>query len=222
MRATPPTVVTRATSHPGIGGCSLRQTRGGDPAKRRCERAHGCRHDGGASEEGAGSGECPLVVRVSVEPVEAAMEADAGDAAVRHGALAVRGPLFGVATQDQAGGRRWRVVVEVAHGCPQQARDALNSLLWFQAKCRHERRPLLAAVARLEKDSVDELTVLGTRYGVGRAEEYAALDGRGGIETPRPTDPERLTPDWSPGAGARSPRVDDGLVLDPDAPASPL
>ncbi|MEU3480856.1 DUF5954 family protein [Streptomyces sp. NPDC033754] len=161
-----------------------------------------------------------------MEPVEAAMEADALDAAARHSALAVRGPLFGVATQDQDGGRRWQVVIEVTHGCPQQARDALNSLLWFrakdEAKSPAERRALLAAVARLETEDVDELTVLGTRYRVVRAEEYAAIDAYGSIETPRPTDPEPLTPDWSPGAGARSPRVDDGLVLDPDAPLSPL
>ncbi|MFF8835813.1 DUF5954 family protein [Streptomyces sp. NPDC015130] len=177
------------------------------------------------SEEDAGPGEWPVVV-VPVEPVEAAMEADAADAAVRHSALAVRGPLFGVATQGKGGGRRWRVVVEVTHGCPQQARDALNSRLWFQAKDEAkspaERRALLEAVARLETEYVDEITVLGTRYRVVRAEEYAALDEHGGIETPRPTDPEPLTLDWSPGAGARSPRVDDGLVLDPDAPLSPL
>ncbi|MFC9344222.1 DUF5954 family protein [Streptomyces sp. NPDC057020] len=154
------------------------------------------------------------------------MEADAHDAAVRNSALAVRGPLFGVVSQSQDDGQRWRVVVEVTHGCPQQARDALNSLLWFRAKDEAknpaERRMLLAAVARLETEYVDELTVLGTRYRVVRAEEYAALDEHGDIETPRPTDPEPLTPDWSPGAGARSPRVDDGLVLDPNAPLSPL
>ncbi|MEV4942868.1 DUF5954 family protein [Streptomyces zaomyceticus] len=173
-------------------------------------------------------GEWPVLVRVPVEPVEAAMEADAADAAASHSALAVRGPLFGVAAQDrdQGGGRRWRVVVEVTHGCPQQARDALNSQLWFhakdQAKSRQERRTLLTAVARLEKEPVDELTVLGVRYRVVRAEEYAAVDEHGGIETPRPTDPEPLTPDWSPGSGARSPRVDDNLVLNPDAPLSPL
>ncbi|MFF9473908.1 DUF5954 family protein [Streptomyces roseolus] len=176
------------------------------------------------SEQDAGPGEWPVVVRVPVEPVEAAMEADARDAAARHSGLAVRGPLFGVAAQERDGGRRWRVVVEVTHGCPQQARDALNSLLWFQAKDeaqnREERRALLAAVARLETEPVDELTVLGTRYRVVRAEEYAAVDEHGAIETPRPTDPEPLTPDWNP--GSRSPRVDDGLVLDPDAPLSPL
>ncbi|MFE1348776.1 DUF5954 family protein [Streptomyces sp. NPDC058757] len=175
------------------------------------------------SEQDAGPGD-PVVVRVPVEPVDAVMEADARDAVDRYSGLAVRGPLFGVAAQDPQDGRRWRVVVEVTHGCPQYARDALNSLLWFRAKdeapSRQERRALLAAVARLETEPVDELTVLGTRYRVVRAEEYAAVDERGGIETPRPTDPEPLTPHWGP--GLRSVRVDDGLVLDPDAPLSPL
>lgn len=180
----------------------------------------------GVSEQNAGPAQEPVVVRVPVEPVEAAMEADALDAAARHDALAVRGPLFGIAAQDREtdGPRRWRVVVEVTHGCPQQARDALNSLLWFRAKDdarnRQERRALLAAVARLEKECVDELTVLGTRYRVVRAEEYAAVDAHGGIETPRPTDPEPPVPDWS--SNARGSRVDDGLVLDPDAPLTPL
>ncbi|MER5204812.1 DUF5954 family protein [Streptomyces sp. NPDC002825] len=179
------------------------------------------------SEQDAGPGEWPVLVRVPVEPVEAAVEADAAHAVARYSALAVRGPLFGVASQHRARDalRRWRVVVGVTQGCPQQARDALNSLLWFrakdEAKSRQERRALLAAVARLEKEYVDELTVLGTRYRVVRAEEYAAVDEHGGIETPRPTDPEPLAPEWSPGAGAGSPRVDDGLVLDPDAPLSP-
>ncbi|MEV7547643.1 DUF5954 family protein, partial [Streptomyces sp. NPDC089915] len=130
------------------------------------------------------------------------------------------------AAQSGADGPRWRVVVEVTHDCPQQARDGLNSLLWFRAKdeaqTSAERRPLLAAVARLETESVDELTVLDTRYRVVRAEEYAAVDAHGDIETPWPTDPEPLVPDWSPGAAVHGPRVDDGLVLDPDAPLSPL
>lgn len=175
------------------------------------------------SEEGAGPVDRPVVVRVPVEPVEAAMEADALDAALRS-TLAVRGPLFGVAAQSEGEGRRWRVVVSVTHGCPQQARDSLNSLLWFRAKDdakdKAERRALLAAVARLESERVDELTVTGTRYRVVRAEEYAGMDAHGDIEAPRPTDPEPLTPDWS--VGTQGPRVDEDLVLDPDAPLSPV
>ncbi|MGW2303215.1 DUF5954 family protein [Streptomyces sp. NPDC001809] len=175
--------------------------------------------------EGVGPGEWPIVVRVPVEPVEAAIEADAVQAALSHRALAVRGPLFGVAAQAEEDDWRWRVVVEVTHGCPQQARDGLNSLLWFrakdEAKSPQERRALLAAVARLESERVDELTVLDTRYRVVRAEEYAGLDARGDVEMPRPTDPEPLTPDWSRGAGAQGPKIDAGLVLDPGAPLSP-
>ncbi|GGT26465.1 hypothetical protein GCM10010222_80340 [Streptomyces tanashiensis] len=178
------------------------------------------------SNQGVGPGGWPVVVRALVEPVEAAVEADAADAAVRNTALAVRGPLFGVAAQHEDDGRRWRVVVEVTHSSPQEARDALNSLLWFrakdEAKSTLERRELLAAVAWLESERVDELIVLGVRYRVVRAEEYAGLDVHGDIEMPRPTDPEPLHPDWSPGAGARGPRVDQDLVLDPDAPLSPL
>ncbi|MGI5347617.1 DUF5954 family protein [Streptomyces sp. CA-250714] len=164
----------------------------------------------------------PVVVRVPVEPVEAAVEADAVDAAVQAGGVAVRGPLFGVAAQDADDGPRWRVVVAVSVGCPQMARDSLNSLLWFRAKDeaqdRAERRALLAAVARLESERVDELTVLGTRYRIVRAEEYAGI-GPNGIEQPRPTDPEPVNPDWN--RGSREAKIDDDLVLDPDAPVTP-
>ncbi|MFD7630304.1 DUF5954 family protein [Streptomyces sp. NPDC059851] len=164
----------------------------------------------------------PMVVRVPVEPVEAAVEADAVDAVARAGEVAVRGPLFGVAAQGPGDGPRWRVVLAVADGCPQQARDGLNSRLWFRAKDeaedRAERRDLLAAVARLESERVDELVAGGTRYRIVRAEEYAGA-GPGGIEEPRPTDPEPPVPDW--GRDATEARLDDGLVLDPEAPVTP-
>ncbi len=76
----------------------------------------------------------------------------------------------------------------------------------------------MAAVARLESERVDELTVRETRYRVVRAEEYTGM-GRDGIELPRPTDPEPAVPDWN--RGARGPSVDDGLVLDPEAAITP-
>ncbi|MFI7102426.1 DUF5954 family protein [Streptomyces sp. NPDC050161] len=164
----------------------------------------------------------PVAVRLPVEPVEAAVEADAVDAAKQAGDVAIRGPLFGVAAQDAADRQRWRVVIEVSNGCPQLARDSLNSLLWFRAKDeaqdRAERRALLAAVARLESERVDELTVLGSRYRIVRAEEYVGM-GPDGIEQPRPTDPEPVTPDW--GCDSRGAEIDDGLVLDPDVPVTP-
>lgn len=173
--------------------------------------------------EGGRPGEArPVLVRVPVEPVEAAVEADAVDAAMRAGEVAVRGPLFGVAAQGAGDGSRWRVVVAVSDGCPQTARDSLNSLLWYRAKDeagdRSERRALLAAVARLESEPVDELSVLGTRYRVVRAEEHVGM-GPDGIEPPRPTDREPVTPDWD--RASEGPRMDDGLVLDPDEPVTP-
>ncbi|MFD8410162.1 DUF5954 family protein [Streptomyces sp. NPDC059650] len=164
----------------------------------------------------------PMVVRVPVEPVEAAAEADAVDAVARAGDVAVRGPLFGVAARRPGDGPRWRVVVAVAAGCPQLARDSLNSKLWFRAKDeaqdRAERRDLLAAVARLETGRVDELVAAGERYRIVRAEEYAGA-GPGGIEEPRPTDPEPPVPDWA--RNAAEPKLDADLVLDPDAPVTP-
>ncbi|MEU9535798.1 MULTISPECIES: DUF5954 family protein [Streptomyces] len=173
------------------------------------------------SEKDAAPGERPVVVRIPVEPVEAAMEADARDAALVS-SLAVRGPLFGVVAQSRGDGPLWRVIVEVTRGCPQQARDELNSMLWFKAKDdakdRTQRRALLAAVSRLETEEVNDLAVLDTRYRVVRAEEYTGMYADGGLELPRPTDPEPVTPDWDVSPG---PAVDDGLVLDPDAPLTP-
>ncbi|MER5886190.1 DUF5954 family protein [Streptomyces sp. NPDC001941] len=163
----------------------------------------------------------PLVVRLPVEPVEAAVEADALDAAARTHAVAVRGPVFGVAAR-RGGGTRWRVVVPLTAACGQEARDSLNSHLWFRAKDeardRAERAALLAAVARLESERIDELTVEGRVFRVVRAEEYAAT-GAFGIELPRPTDPEPLRPDWARSTTSRD--VDQGLVLDMDAPVRP-
>jgi hypothetical protein len=165
----------------------------------------------------------PVVVRYPDGPVEAVVEADALDAARTAQRLMVRGPLFGVAVQDDPRVERWRVVRALTSATPQDARDSLNSLLWFrardEARDRDERRALLAAVARLETERVDELTVPGGRYRVVRAEEYAGA-GTDGIEFPRPTDPEPAVPDWD--RSAREPDVDAGLVLDALEPVTPM
>lgn len=165
----------------------------------------------------------PVVVRYPDGPIEEVVEADAVDAVRQTDRLMVRGPVFGIAVHDAGGPQRWRVVRPVTSATPQDARDSLNSLLWFRAKDgardRAERRALLAAVARLETERVDELTVQGTRYRVVRAEEYAGA-GPDGIEMPRPTDPEPIA-----ARGERPDReapVDDGLVLDPAAPVTPM
>ncbi|WP_245008911.1 DUF5954 family protein [Streptomyces albidoflavus] len=135
-----------------------------------------------------------IVVRAPEDPVEAVTEADACDAPLDVDTALIRGPLFGVAAQELDGeDSPWRVVSALKEGCPQQARDALMDMLWLRAyeesATREERRALLPWIARLERERLDELTVLGTRFRVVRADEYAAV-GPDGIETPRPTDPE--------------------------------
>ncbi|MCY0934878.1 DUF5954 family protein [Streptomyces sp. H34-S4] len=160
-------------------------------------------------------------VELAKHPVAAAQEADASDAARRYAHYIIRGPLFGIAAQDAGDGHRWRVLTPVACGFPQDARDRLNSALWLRAEDDTEdravRRELLAAVARLETEPVDEVTAAGTRYRVVRCEEIAYGNGDG-PEPPRPTDPEPAVRDWEP--GTRGPDVDAGFVIDHIAAAS--
>ncbi|MFI2615017.1 DUF5954 family protein [Streptomyces sp. NPDC018584] len=150
------------------------------------------------------------------DPAELVTEADAVDASYRYPHLAVRGPVFGLATQDPAVGPEWRVLKPIVDGMPQQARDALNSVLWFKAKDDTDdpaaRRELLAAVAVLEREPVDELEVLGVRYRVVRGDEFART-GPDGLEPPRPTDPEPADRSWA--GRHRAPSTDLGFTLDP-------
>ncbi|MEV5980991.1 DUF5954 family protein [Streptomyces sp. NPDC052114] len=159
------------------------------------------------------------------DPAELVAESDAVDASVRYPHLALRGPVFGLAVRDPAADAAWRVLKPVVDGTPQQVRDALNSHLWFRAKDETddpgERRQLLAAVAVLEREPVDELEVRGTRYRVVRGDEFARI-GEDGLEPPRPTDREAADRSWTmPRRATRS--CDADCVLGPDAsPASPM
>jgi hypothetical protein len=145
-------------------------------------------------------------------------EADAVDASYRYPYVALRGPVFGLATQDPRRGPHWRLVRPATNGTPQQARDELNSLLWFRAKDdtddRGVRRALLAAVAVLDREPVNEVEVLGVRYRVVRGDEFARTDKDGNLEPPRPTDVEPVEPVWDKDDRSPSPDVD--FVLDPD------
>ncbi|MFJ7999538.1 DUF5954 family protein [Streptomyces sp. NPDC096310] len=150
------------------------------------------------------------------DPAAWVAEADAVDAAQRYPYLAPRGPVFGVAAQDPRTDGRWRLIEEATDATPQQARDALHSSLWFRARDdtddRAVRRALLAAVAVLEREPVDELEVLGVRYRVVRGDEFAR-SGKDGLEPPRPTDREPADLSWT-GADT-TPSPDPGFVLDP-------
>ncbi|WP_263166607.1 DUF5954 family protein [Streptomyces sp. SCSIO ZS0520] len=149
-------------------------------------------------------------------PAELVAETEAMEASERYPGVALRGPVFGVAVQDPARGPEWRVLKSVTDGTPQQARDALQSYLWFRAKDdtedRTERRALLAAVSVLEREPVDEVEVLGARYRVIRGDEFAR-GGMSGLEPPRATDPEPLKRVWE-----HQPYVSpdpEGFVLEP-------
>jgi hypothetical protein len=157
-----------------------------------------------------------LVMRVRPvdHPVAAAEEADAADAARRFAHYIIRGPVFGLAARGP-GEAGWRVVAPAVEGFPQASRDALNSYLWLKAKDDTDdpaaRCELLAAVARLEREPLDELAVRGVRYRVVRAEEYVYTN-EDGLEPPRPADRDAVLPDWS--GSAAEPEVDEGFVID--------
>jgi hypothetical protein len=141
-------------------------------------------------------------------------EADAVDASRRYPHIALRGPVFGIAVHDPAAGSGWRLLKSVVDGMPQQARDGLNSHLWFKAKDETDdpgvRRELLAAVTVLEQDPVNDLEVLGVRYRVVRGDEFAR-SGEDGLEPPRPTDVEPLDLSWDVQLKTPSPDADFGL-----------
>ncbi|MCX4847602.1 DUF5954 family protein [Streptomyces sp. NBC_00893] len=152
-------------------------------------------------------------VRHREDPVSLVTEADAFAASRTYGNLVVRGPLFGVAEQRLGERPRWRLLTDMDTGYPQDARDALNSHLWFKAKDEtddpEERRALLDAVARLETEPVNELTVGDTCYRIVRADEFART-GEGRLEPPRPTDVD--TEGWD--MSAHTPSTTKGFVVD--------
>jgi hypothetical protein len=166
-----------------------------------------------SSEEQAEPDGLIMRVQPAEHPVAAAQEADAVDAARRYAHYVIRGPLFGLAARA-SGEAGWRVVAPVAEGFPQEARDALNSYLWLKAKDdtddRLLRRELLAAVARLEREPLDELTVAGVRYRVVRAEEFVHTD-ENGLEPPRPADRDAVVPRWDV---VDDPALDEEFVID--------
>ncbi|MFI6345583.1 DUF5954 family protein [Streptomyces sp. NPDC050560] len=151
------------------------------------------------------------------DPTAWVTEADAVEASYRYPHIALRGPVFGLATRDEKGAGPWTLLQPVVCGTPQEARDGLNSFLWFKAKDeteeRADRRELLAAVSLLEREPVNEVEALGTRYRVVRGEEFArSRDDR--LEPPRPTDVEPSEISWERGLNPSPP--DTGFALDTD------
>ncbi|WP_128984609.1 DUF5954 family protein [Streptomyces roseicoloratus] len=159
----------------------------------------------------------------SGDPVAWVTEADAVESAMRYPGLAVRGATFGVVARDVGDDGPWRIVEPVRCGMPQEARDCLQSRLFFRAKDDTDdpavRRELIAAVKVLERKPVDRLDVLGVRYRVVRADEFTRI-GDDGLEPPRPTDPEPVFRVWEGDIPHRSP--DDGALLAPDRSRGPM
>ncbi|MGW1377505.1 DUF5954 family protein [Streptomyces sp. NPDC002446] len=145
-------------------------------------------------------------------PAERASEAGAH----RYPQLTLRGPAFGLAAQGPGTAAPWRLERPLTSDTPQEVRDGLNSLLWCKAKDDTDdpgvRRELLAAVAVLEREPVNELTVLGVRYRIVRGDEFARRC-ENGLEPPRPTDPEPADRSWDGRCETPSPDLD--FVLDP-------
>ncbi|MEN8654557.1 DUF5954 family protein [Streptomyces sp. 21So2-11] len=153
------------------------------------------------------------------DPSAMVREMDALDASDRYPYVWPRGAVFGVAALGPEPDAQWRLVEAVTEGAPQDARDSLNSLLWFKAKddaeTPAERRELLAAVGALERERINELTVLGIRYRMVRGDEYARCGTESGPEPPRPTDREPTDRSWKRPPGHDSALPDRGFVLDP-------
>lgn len=157
------------------------------------------------------------------DPVSEVTEQDTIRSAERYPHVVIRGPVFGFAEQRPEDGEAWRLLSDVSDGFPQHSRDGLNSHLWFRAKDGTRpgdplRDQLLAAVARLENEPVDELWVGETRYRIVRGDEFARI-GPDGLEGPRPTDPDDLGRD----VGDRSRRREagcrtKGMLVDHAAP----
>jgi len=159
------------------------------------------------------------------DPAAWVREHDAMEASLRYPDFALRGPVFGVAVRDPRVGAEWRVLKPLVDGMPQMARDSLQSYLFLTAKDdtvgRAVRRELLAAVRMLEREAVNEVEACGMRYRVVRGDEFARA-GEGGLEPPRPTDPEPVERSWERKARATRSR-DIQFVLDPervDGPAA--
>jgi hypothetical protein len=124
----------------------------------------------------------------------------------------VGGPAFGVARELEFGG--WQLQPFYSCQYPQEARESMGSafrlLAQQYAEDSAQRAECLRAAERLDWEALDEMTVLGTRYRVIRAEQIVRT-GPLGPEPPRPADPDPEEP-RIPGQ-----RTDpaEGFVIDP-------
>ncbi|MFE0877609.1 DUF5954 family protein [Streptomyces smyrnaeus] len=158
-----------------------------------------------------------------VEPVAAMADEEAWSARQRYPVLMGFRPVFGPArerTEEEGGG--WQLLSYFGSPTPQGARAGLGSHLRRRAQEAEEagdgetRTACRAAAERLDREAPDELTVLGERHRIVRAQNVVR-SGPEGPEPPRPSDPDPV----QPGATGRLPDRTEGFVLDAAAPTGP-
>ncbi|WP_254711885.1 DUF5954 family protein [Streptomyces sp. TRM64462] len=157
-------------------------------------------------------------VTASDEPLAALADLEAWQARDTYPLLLCAGaPVFGVVREREEGG--WEVLDGFSGQAPQDARDCMGSQFRRRA---HEAREAgdeegydlcMRAAERMEWETLDELTVLGDRYRVVRAECFI----RSGTEGPEPPRTSDLDPS-APGLSHQGPRPTVGFVLDPARP----
>jgi hypothetical protein len=155
-------------------------------------------------------------VRVTAPDAPAAALADteAWQARGTYPDLRFGGPVFGVAREREQGG--WELHPFFSALAPQDARDSMGSHFRKLAQAAERSgdgsggRECMRAAERMDREAVDEMTVLGTRYRVVRADRFIR-SGAAGPEPPRPSDGD-------PGEPGRAHEVADpavGFVIDP-------
>ncbi|MGI5195354.1 DUF5954 family protein [Streptomyces sp. CA-288835] len=141
-----------------------------------------------------------LTFRVTPQegPIAAFAEQEAWQARERYPQLLGVGiPEFFHARECEQGG--WQLS-DYGSDTPQGARDMLGSHFRRSAKEAEDagdasaRGKWMAAAKRMDREVVDELTVLGGRFRIVRASRFIRMGGNG-PEPPRPSDPDPLDAD---------------------------
>ncbi|MFJ9241784.1 DUF5954 family protein [Streptomyces sp. NPDC101776] len=127
------------------------------------------------------------------------------------------GAVFGVAEELETGG--WRIVSFFSTPYPQGARDSMSMTFRGLARAAEDagdtatQQEWLRGAERLDWEAVDELTVLGRRFRVIRADQFIRM-GPTGPEPPRPSDPDPA----KVGHGYEFQGPTKGFVIDPYTP----
>jgi hypothetical protein len=155
-------------------------------------------------------------IRVGVPegPIAEMADAEAWQAQSDYPELLFGGPVFGVAHEREQGG--WELHRYLSETAPQDARDNMGAHFsrLAQELERSGNQPgheeCTRAADRIGWEVIDEVTVLGTRYRVVRADMFIR-SGPAGPERPRPSDPDP----GEPGPARKAPDPAAGFVIDP-------